>query len=53
MKKFKRVMALTIAMAVMFAMSACGGDPAPDSYNLSAANITVDSLDKSCGRSQI
>ena len=28
MKKFKRVMALTIAMAVMFAMSACGGDPA-------------------------
>ena len=29
MKKFKRVMALTIAMAVMFAMSACGGNTAP------------------------
>ena len=49
MKKFKRVMALTIAMAVMFVMSACGGDPAPDSYNLSAANITVDSLTKVVG----
>lgn len=49
MKKFKRVMALTIAMAVMFAMTACGGDPAPDSYNLSAANITVDSLTKVVG----
>ena len=49
MKKFKRVMALTIAMAVMFAMSACGGNPAPDSYNLSAANITVDSLTKVVG----
>lgn len=49
MKKFKRVMALTIAMAVMFAMSACGSDPAPDSYNLSAANITVDSLTKVVG----
>lgn len=49
MKKFKRVMALTIAMAVMFAMSACGGDSAPDSYNLSAANVTVDSLTKVVG----
>ena len=49
MKKFKRVMALTMVMAVMFAMTACGGNPAPDSYNLSAANITVDSLTKVVG----
>lgn len=49
MKRFKRVMALTIAMAVMFAMSACSSNPAPDSYNLSAANVTVDSLTKVVG----
>lgn len=49
MRNFKRIAALLAALALAVALSACGGEPAPEKYTLSGPGIELDSFTKVVG----
>lgn len=49
MNKIKRIAALAMALMLALALSACGGEPAPDKYSLSGPGIELDSFTKVVG----
>lgn len=49
MRNIKRIAALLAALVLAVALSACGGESAPDKYNLSGPGIELDSFTKVVG----
>ena len=49
MERAKQIAAMMCALLIALALTACGGNPAPEEYDLSAAGVKLDSFTKVVG----